>query len=355
MSLKKISEMTGVSVSTVGRILREPNRRCSSEEIREHVFSAARKINYVPNDAARRLKTGASNSNDVKYINILITRNIQENSDPFYSELLRLIELEVRSSGCIVSNVWYKEEFSDDKTGKDIESLVKKLYGSSDVTSNGIIIVGKCSTKVLKILKTCEKNIVAVNRNSTNYEVVEVSCDGRKVALTAISYLVKCGHKKIGYVGYCHNESRFKGYQTAHVQFQLEDDIDYIYDTVPNETNGYNAMEYFMTLKNPPTGIFCANDILAIGMLKCLNKHRVKYYNPSVVSSDDIEEAQYTTPMLSTVSMPKAEMVKFALMLLLDRINGRHKTVTKIEIDTKLIIRESCRNITEMQEPEYYI
>ena len=108
-------------------------------------------------------------------------------------------------------------------------------------------------------------------------------------------------------------------------------------------------------MSNPPTGIYCANDILAIGMLKCLSKRRNKFYTPSIISSDDITEAQYTTPMLTTVSLPKNEMARFALILLLDRINGNHKIISRLEMEGTLVVRESCHSITESLWPEYCI
>jgi DNA-binding LacI/PurR family transcriptional regulator len=76
---------------------------------------------------------------------------------------------------------------------------------------------------------------------------------------------------------------------------------------------------------------------------------------PSIISGDNIDAAQYTKPMLTAVSLPKAEMVRFVLMLLLDRIKGGHKIVSRIELEGTLMIRESCRNYSEISEPEYYI
>lgn len=357
MSIKKIAEMTGASISTVGRVLRDPNHKCSSEELKQRILQAAREINYVPNEAARNLKSGNSTMKEVYYINILLTRVVSEENDPFFSEMLRLVEIEVRKNNCIVSSVWHCADFSNDKfcMSDDIERIVDKMYMQKEQKSDGLIIIGKCCVKALKALKRREKNIVSINRNSTNYEVDEILCDGRKIAMTAIAYLVKCGHSKIGYVGDCHNEARFAGYQEAQMYYHLESDIDYIFDTTPNEDHGYKAMEYFLKLSDPPTGIYCSNDILAIGMLKCLNKRRNRYYTPSIISSDDIAEAQYTTPMLTTVSLPKEEMVQFALIFLLNRIQGKHETVSKVEMEGKLIIRDSCRPIAEIREPEYYI
>lgn len=357
MSIKKIAEMTGASVSTVGRVLGNPNHKCSSEELRERILQAAREINYVPNEAARNLKTGCSAKKEVYYVNILLTRMAAEENDPFYSEIARLVEIELRRNNSVILNAWHRTEFSNDKfcLSEDMDSIVGEMYDGSERKSDGLIIIGKCCPRGLKALKRREKNIVSINRNSTNYEVDEVLCDGKKVAMTAIGYLVKNGHSKIGYVGDCHNETRFAGYQSAQTRYHLENDIDYIFDTTANEDHGIKAMEYFSNLSDPPTAIYCANDILAIGMLKAMSRRRKRLYAPSVISSDDIAEAQYTKPMLTTVALPKDEMARFALILLLDRISGGHKTVSRLEMEGTLMKRESVRPINEQNAPEYYI
>jgi DNA-binding LacI/PurR family transcriptional regulator len=286
-----------------------------------------------------------------------VTRSGNDAADPFYDELLMILEKELRNSSCIVNNVWHRAEFSDERIiqSDKLQKMVADLYQDKAHKSDGLILIGKVTSRALKQLKTEEKNIVSINRNSTNYEVDEVLCDGSRIARTAIAYLAKLGHTKIGYVGDCHNESRFMGYQAAMTTFHLSPDIDYIFDTTPNEANGIAALEYFSGLADPPTGIYCANDILAVGMLKALNRRRSKIYSPSVISNDDIDAAQYTKPMLTTISLPKNEMVRFALMLLLDRIKGGHRIISRLEVEGTLIIRESCRPYGELNEPEYYI
>lgn len=357
MSLKEIAQMTGVSVSTVGRILNDPKHKCSSEDIRRRVLEAARKINYIPNANARNLKSGDGRGDEIYSINILLTRFANEAADPFYDELLMLLEKELRNSGCIIANVWHNAEFSDEKASRsdNLTSIIDGLYQGSERKSDGLIIIGKVTRRALRALKIKEKNIVSINRNSTNYEVDEVLCDGSRIARDAVAYLARLGHTKIGYVGDCHNESRFTGYQAALADLHLAPDLDYVFDTTPNEQNGLISYEYFKNLPDPPTGIYCANDILAIGLIKGFGKRRQKLYMPSVISSDDIDAGQYTRPMLTTISLPKSDMVRFALMLLLDRIKGGHKIVSRLELEGTLIIRESCRNYSEMTEPEYYI
>ena len=100
------------------------------------------------------------------------------------------------------------------------------MFHDAKQKHDGLILIGKCSQKGLKSLKRYEKNLISINRNSTTYEVDEVLCDGRKIALTAVNYLISCGHQKIGYVGDCHNETRYIGYQEALVHHGIAPDID---------------------------------------------------------------------------------------------------------------------------------
>ena len=91
------------------------------------------------------------------------------------------------------------------------------------------------------------------------------------------------------------------------------------------------------------------NGLIVIG--KCKNR----YYTPSIISSDGIEEAQYTTPMLTTVEISKTDMGHFALQLLMDRLKGGHKGVARIELQCKLIKRDSCTLAEDSKWCEYYI
>ena len=355
MSLKEISAMTGVSVSTVGRILSDPKHRCSNEDTRKKVIEAARAIGYVPNAAARSLKSGKSTQQKIYAINIVLTRSDPESSDPFYDELLMFLEKELRSNGCIVHSIVRCAELSDSRIKSPaIESHIDRILADT-AGADGLIVIGKVTHRALKALKAKEKNIVSINRDPTNNEVDEVLCDGARIAREAVMYLERLGHTKIGFVGGTHNEARFSGYQTALSELHLPLELDHIYDTTPSEAHGLAALQYFKGLSDPPTAIYCANDILAVGMIKGMDRRRIRDYLPSVISSDDIDAAQYTRPMLTTISLPKTEMVRFALMLLLDRIKGGHRTVSRLELQGRLIIRESCRRNYEATEPEYYI
>ncbi|MCI9080481.1 MAG: LacI family transcriptional regulator [Lachnospiraceae bacterium] len=350
MSINKIAQKAGVSPSTVSRVLNNPNYRCSSAGTRDRIWKAAMELNYTPNEAARSLKLGKKlqEENKTYYINVLMTRMDESRTDPFFSELLRIIESEIHKHFCILSKVWYMPVFSDDRKCSDInlDSLIGQMYHETDGKCDGLVIVGKCNSVALKKLDAKYKSVVSVNRNSTNYEVDEILCDGCKVASIAVNYLINLGHKKIGYVGDCQNEARYHGFITALEQNGITPVPEYVIGTHQTEAEGYEAMEKLLHSGNCPTGIYCANDITAIGMLKSLNKYKNLQEIPSIIASDDIEEAGNCRPMLTTVKLPKEEMGKFALYLLTDRLKNGHSSVVRMELEGKLVVRDSCRKIS---------
>ncbi len=358
MSIKKIAEKAGVSPATVSRVLNNPNYKCSVSGLRDKIWKTAIEMNYVPNEAARNLKKGVSAKQEKTwYINILMTRTDSSTTDPFFAELLRVIESEIHDKNCILSKVWYMSVFSDDRKCRreNLDRLIDGMYDEVEGKRDGLIIIGRCNKEALKKLNKKYKSVVSVNRNSTNYEVDEVLCDGKKIAAAAVEYLISLGHKNIGYIGQCHSEDRYNGYLETLKKHELDVIPEYVIETKQTEAEGYEAMEKFFQSDDMPTGIYCANDISAIGMLKCLNKFRNRYYMPSIISSDDIQEAQFTRPMLTTVSLPKEDMGKFALYLLLDRLKGGHSGIVRMELEGRLMIRNSCSSVEDSMWSDYCI
>lgn len=358
MSIKKIAEKAGVSPATVSRVLNNPNYKCSVSGLRDKIWKTAIEMNYVPNEAARNLKKGVSAKQEKTwYINILMTRTDSSTTDPFFAELLRVIESEIHDKNCILSKVWYMSVFSDDRKCRreNLDRLIDGMYDEVEGKRDGLIIIGRCNKEALKKLNKKYKSVVSVNRNSTNYEVDEVLCDGKKIAAAAVEYLISLGHKNIGYIGQCYSEDRYNGYLETLKKHDLDVIPEYVIETKQTEAEGYEAMEKFFQSDDMPTGIYCANDISAIGMLKCLNKFRNRYYMPSIISSDDIQEAQFTRPMLTTVSLPKEDMGKFALYLLLDRLKGGHSGIVRMELEGRLMIRNSCSSVEDSMWSDYCI
>lgn len=281
----------------------------------------------------------------------------REQEDPFFSELLRVVESEIHRSNCILSHIWYKSFFSNDKKCHSINlhQTIEEMLAEADGKSDGLVVIGKCNKEALKKLNQKYKGVVSVNRNSTNYEVDEVLCDGKKIAETAVEHLIALGHRSIGYLGGCSNEMRYMGYTDTLCRHGIEINPNYIYESRLTEADGYDVMQKLLKAESRPTGIYCGNDIAAIGMLKCINKYHNRLYAPSIISSDDIEEAQHSKPMLTTVRLPKEEMGRFAISLLADRLKKGHTSVVRLELESRLVIRDSCKDVQDSDWIDYYI
>lgn len=346
MSISEIAKKAGVSPATVSRVLNNPDYRCADLKKRDKIWKIAMEMNYVPNEAARNLKRGNTGTNQVYYMQVIVTRTERSQADPFFTELLRIVESEIHNYSCILSQVWYVSEFSSDRQCKsmNLDKKVAELYEETEGKSNGVIVIGRCNKEAIRKIKQYFKNVVAVNRNSTNREVDEVICDGRKIVAIAVEHLIELGHTEIGYVGECLGEARYKGFTDALTRHNIEPYVNYIYDVKHTEAAGYDTMLKILESDEIPTAIYCASDITAVGMLKALGEKR-KYHNISIISSDNIEQSQYTKPMLTTVSLPKEEMGRFAVYLLLDRIKGGHKSVVSMELEGTLIKRDSCYDL----------
>lgn len=271
MSIKKIAEKVGVSPATVSRVLNNPNYRCATPGLRDKIWKAAMELNYAPNEAARNLKMGMANPVEkTYYINVLMTRMDAAQSDPFFTELLHVIESEIHKNTCILSKVWYMSLFSNDRKCRteNLDRIINEMYEEAEGKCDGLIIIGKCNKEALKKLNSKYKSVVSVNRNSTNYEVDEVTCDGRKIAATAVEYLIQLGHRNIGYVGECHNEARYIGYIDTLRKYDIDLEPEYVIETKQTEAEGFEIMKRLLQSDDCPTGIYCANDITAVGMFE---------------------------------------------------------------------------------------
>ena len=182
----------------------------------------------------------------------------------------------------------------------------------------------------------------------------EVSCDGYLAGAAAAEYLFSLGHKAVGYAG-SSDSTVYAGFSETLSRRGIDIAQDCLYDIDQTEAEGFWLMERLAAAKGSPTAFFCANDITAVGMLRCLDAKKIKYYTPSIIACNDIEEAQYTRPMLSTVRLPKHEMGKFAVYLLLDRIRGGHKSPASVRCACSLAIRESTLPAGDVRWTDYYI
>lgn len=328
MSLKKIAEMVGVSPSTVSRVLNNTVSTCASPALKEQIWEAARALNYAPNLHARNLKTGKADHVKKYEIAVILARFQSLDADPFFLELFRSIEESLFSQSCTLHSV----------------SNVEQVSPASLKGADGMIILGRCSNDFLNRLKRHNHNIVGIDRNPTDYKMDEIICNGKTAAAMAMEYLFSLGHQKIGYIGDCSSESRYVGYCEAMINRSIPLDYGYIHPTDQTYERGFLAMQKLLSCDI--TAVLCANDISALGAIKALSEHYAQAPKNtrkiSVISIDNISLSQSSSPLLTTVNIPKEDMGRMAVTILLDRIRHNHTEYIRLEFPCKIIERNSC-------------
>lgn len=361
MSLKEIATLTNTSISTVSRVLNHPEHRCNNPELAQRIWDAAAKLNYIPNTTARNLRLGVSENTTPYTVDIFLTRFDSLDKDVFFLELFQYLKEELLSSGCLLGDVLHPVDIlnlahSSEKNGHipyqsslKVAAPVPALTpsGISRKEDTGLIILGKCPADMVPILKKRYSCIAGIDRNPTDYEYDEVVCNGTTAAQKAMEYLISLGHKNIAYIGDCTYEARYIGYYQALLDHRLPLNYANIHPTSQTQEEGFSVMQTIIESPNQPTAIFCANDSTALGVLQALKRRKKKGYLPSVISIDNIHASQYTSPMLTTIHIPKKEMSHLALTLLLDRKNKLHEENVRLELPCRLIERESCSYLYE--------
>lgn len=331
MSLKKIAELAGTSVSTVSRVLNQPGHNCNEPGLTEKIWNIAAKLNYLPNTSARNLRLGISDTPEIFTVDIFLTRFDSMDKDYFFRELFQHIKEELLPQGCLLGDIL---------SSIDIMALGTTYISRKPAT--GLIILGKCPRELVPVLKKRYAYIAGIDRNPTDYEYDEVICNGTTAAQKAVEYLISLGHKNIAYIGDCTYESRYIGYYQALLNHNIPLNHVNIHPTDQTIKEGFDCMTSIIKSPDRPTAIFCANDCTAIGALKALKQNKKRGYLPSIISIDNINDSQNTVPMLTTIDIPKKEMGHLAVMLLLDRKNGNCGENVRIELPCRLIERESC-------------
>lgn len=336
MTLKEIALRAGVSISTVSRVINNKDSKAASPEVQEKIWSIVRETGYTPNAAARNLKLGGYEESAVKKtrsIACIVARSQNAIDEPFFLDLSRSIEKEAFKHGYVLRYISSAFHLDSANTFNII----------SNTKVDGVVVLGRFSLNLSVFLKKHYKNVVYAGLNSNDYTYDQVICDGYKASVAAVTHLAVLKHSNISYIGETRHEVRFKGYCDALKELGLTVIPQNIIDTPLSTDGGYNGAKQLLYNKTNTTAIFCANDITAIGALKAIKEKGLRVPDDiSIISIDDIDMAQYVSPMLTTIHIPIEELGRIAAKTLIDRIEHGHSLPLKIEIPFTLTNRESC-------------
>jgi LacI family transcriptional regulator len=329
-TVKDVSQTAGVSTATVSRVLAGFNE--VSEETRQRVLDAAKVLNYQPNRNARNLR-----KNTTSKIGVIIS-DIQ---NPFFGSVVRGIE-----------KVTIKDDYTiilgnSDEDPQRENKLIAMLL--EEGVAGIVLVPTNADADSYGPLFGSGTPIVIIDRQLPLPDLDMVLVNGAAGAEMAVD-LVSLGHKKIGYVGGMKHLSvmheREQGYLNALKKHNLPLVPDYLRQGDNRQGGGHDAVCELLWLKQPPTAILIANNLMTLGGLQAIHESGLEIpEHVSLVGFDDMDWATSLRPPLTVVAQPAYEMGETAASILLDRIHNPEQIHQTIVLDTHLIVRASCRDM----------
>lgn len=326
VTIKDIAKLAGVSHTTVSRALNDSPliKPATKEKIKE----LAESLHYVPNFSAKSLVNQRSYR-----IGLFFSSIEKGTSASFLVEVIKGINH--------VLNDRYSLSVNGLDTINHFEDIKPQIY-------DGIIIMSQSDDDdpFIQFVKETTIPFVVLNRQLEDSNEYNVASNDAKGVKEAISYGISVGHKKIamigGQEGFRSSMERKKGFVAALKSAQLSFNKDYFLSGDYSIESGRLLGEKLLTLEDPPTLIFCANDDMAIGALKAAFALQLNIPNDvAIIGFDDILFASYTTPALTTVAKPIHEIAEVGTEMLLKILKNEPVDEKQKFLDTTLVIRES--------------
>ena len=325
-----VARRAGVSPRTVSNVVND--FPLVSDEVRQRVRRAIDELGYQPNLVARNLRHGRSG---------MLGLAVPELSMPYFSELAEFVIAEAKRRSYTVVI-----EQTDGDPARERQLLKQNERGH---LFDGLI------------LSPLGLTLAEIQRSATSIPVVllgehiaggpqdHVGIDNVAAARDATAHLIGLGRRQVAAIGHQGKSSgetgqlRSAGYRAALHAAGLPVRKSLIVPTASfHRCSGAAAMEQLLRLPSPPDAVFCYNDLLAIGAMRTILVRGLRIpQDIAVVGFDDIEDARYAFPSLTTISPDKENIARLAVARLFDRMKGDEAPPASRSVDYRLVVRES--------------
>jgi LacI family transcriptional regulator len=328
VTINDVAEAAGVSVSTVSRVLNDKDD--VAPETYARVQQVVNELGYVSSLAARGMRSRRTN-----VIGLIMPDVASLYSTAVMQGVNRAIaqldyDLIVYTNGDVRKNASaYQESY-----------YVSLLNGS---ITDGVIVVTPAATNF-----STDAPVVAIDPNNESPEcpaIISTNLDG---ALQAMKYLTGLGHRRIGFITgrleLVSASRRLRGYKEglAEAGIPLDEGLIQVGDYTTETAVG--CTRALLSIDDPPTAIFAANDMSAMGVYQAAYELGVRIPEDlSVVGFDNLRETGFLNPTLTTVDQFITEMGFIATEVILKLVKGETLESNVHKIPTELVIRDSCR------------
>jgi len=228
----------------------------------------------------------------------------------------------------------------------DPELEMKVVEGFSQRRVDGIIVAAsRVGALHAKRLAGTKVPIVLINNQSSGTFAHSVGIDNVSASAELLDYLIQLGHRRIGYIGdrfgLESDVERFTGYKNRLKHARIALDPKLVVSGDGRAEEGERAATELLARSDPPSAIFCYNDMTALGALRAAAARGVRVPEDlSIAGFDDLFVASYTSPPLTTIRQPKKEMGRRAMSLLLELLDEEDVETSEL-LAGELIIRGS--------------
>jgi len=332
--MKDVAELSGVSIKTVSRVLN--NEPHVQDALRERVRKAVKELNYVPSQSARALR-GRKSYN--------ITLVCHSGGSTYISALQFGAIIACQALGYQLS-LFFSEDLLE-KPASEVRDEFKALILAH--RPDGIMLVAPYAgnSKIADALDELKIPVVRVGPIPIENTGVVVEIDDFEAAIELTEHLLNLGHRRIGFIRGFENQQatiiRYDGYCAALKSAGIEVDPALVCKGQFDFQSGVDAGDKLLSMNNPPTAIFAANDDMAAGVVTAANKMGINVPTElSVIGFDDSDIAVRMWPALTTVKQPLRKLGEIAIEKLVESFGkNTPKTRQKIILDYEFIQRSS--------------
>jgi DNA-binding LacI/PurR family transcriptional regulator len=327
--MRDIAEATGVSQSTVSRVLSgTPTAVPIAESTRQRVMETARQLGYRPNPLARGLRGAPT---------MLLGVVVRDITDPFFGGAIEAVSLEASQRGY---NVVLGHAHQSADEAQALTGILEARH------CDALLFLGDLRDRpgLIEELQAIRIPVVALWHGSRESGIPTVSVDNRLGVAAMVDHLAGLGHECLAFTGplgrlgdITEREDAFVASVAGHTPVAGEG---LRQDTTNTYAGGAEALHRLLDLPEPPTAIVGATDVIAMGMLHAAHQRGLRVPDDISISGfDDIPEAAYCVPALTTVRMPTAAMVRAAVDLAIGgaKVEGGPHPV----LEPELVVRES--------------
>lgn len=333
VTLKDVAEKVGLSISAVSKIL--SGSLDFKEETRTTVFEAAQEIGYRPNALARSI----TNKGGYQTIGFFVP-NIM---NPFFAELVNEVEKRLSRHGFILMLCIFDDDAT--KMSKFLQMLI-------ETRAVGCIVAGSREDECAEDFRAARSflNMVSIQADVDGIDRVDVTDEAGTYEM--ISYLIKEGHQKIGFLGYRFDISvlnnRLNGYYKALRDNQLPIEEQYIIEGAHDNQTIYECTQQLLALPERPTAIHCINEFVAASAYLAIKDAGLSIPEDiSVTGFDGITISKLLSPKLTTIQDPIDMLASIAVDMLVDQVEhpDQYREPKQVYVQHRFLMGDSVKSI----------